>query len=266
VRVTGVAASLVVVVVLAGSACLGGLTAPTISGTGKRILFIGNSHTYVNDVPGLVQAMAAAAGPEPIAVASDAPSNYALIDHANGDALKEISGGEWKVVVLQQGWTPAGACRDTLRLATKMLAAEAAKIGARVGMYQVWTPINRPNHLPGTIRSYELAAEDVNGLLFPAAAAFRVALERDPTLQLYADGLHASPRGSYLVALVMYATLFERSPIGLPATLTTLSGGTLSISPADAATLQEAAADVTVRGLGRSDGQDGPVIANPGSC
>jgi hypothetical protein len=248
-------------------ACFGGPTGPELVGTGKRVLFIGNSHTYVNDVPGLVQALAAAAGPEPIAVASIAPANLALIDHAQRESTRRnINEGTWAVVVLQQGWTPAGACRDTLRLATQILAAEATKVSAKVGLYQVWTPTNRPNHLPGTIRSYELAADDVNGLLFPAAAAFRAALERDASLQLYADGLHASLNGSYLVALVMYATIFERTPVGLPATFTTLSGATVSVPASVAAILQEAAADVTVRGLGRSNGEDGPTISHPGSC
>jgi hypothetical protein len=246
-------------------ACLGP-TGPEVSGNGRRILFIGNSHTYVHDVPGLLQALAAAAGPEPLAVATDAPANYALIDHAYGSAPGEIARGNWSLVILQQGWTPAGPCRDTLRLATRILDAEARRAGAQVGVYQVWTPTNRPAHLPGTIRSYELAADDVSAMLFPAAAAFRIALERDPALPLYLDGMHASREGAYLVALVMYATIFERTPVGLPATLMTLSGAQVQIPPAMAATLQEAAADVTVRGLGRSNGVDGPVIANPGRC
>lgn len=260
------AAAVLAVAVVATTACLGSPTGITISGTGRRILFIGNSHTYVNDVPGLVQALAAAAGPEPIAVASNAPPNFALIDHVNGTARRQITGGQWSVVVLQQGWTPAGACRDTLRLAVRQLAADAEKAGARVALYQVWAPTNRPSHMPGTIRSYELAAEDVKGVLYPAAAAFRIALERDPNLPLYLDGMHASREGSYLVALVIYATLFDRSPVGLPTSLTTLSGDRMVISPAIAATLQEAAADVTVRKLGGSNGADGPVIANPGTC
>jgi hypothetical protein len=230
------------------------------------VLFIGNSHTYVNDVPGMLQALAAAAGPEPLAVASNAPPNFALIDHVNGSAPRDIAATPWAMVILQQGWTPAGACRDTLRLAVELLAAEAKKVGAQVAVYQVWTPVDRPAHLPGTIRSYELAADDVHGLLFPAAAAFQNALRRNSALPLYSDGMHASREGAYLVALVMYATIFERTPIGLPTVFTTLSGTRVQIPPATAATLQEAAADVTVRGLGRSAGEDGPMIANPGRC
>lgn len=239
---------------------------PRVAGSGRKVLFVGNSHTYMNDVPGMLQALAAAAGPEPLAVASNAPPNFALIDHVNGSARNDIASAPWSLVILQQGWTPAGACRDTLRLAVGLLAADAKRVNAQVAVYQVWTPVDRPSHMAGTIRSYELAADDVHALLFPAAAAFQNALRRNPAVPLYSDGVHASREGSYLVALVMYATIFERTPVGLPTAFTTLAGAHVQISPATAALLQEAAADVTVRGPGRSAGEDGPVIANPGQC
>jgi hypothetical protein len=247
--------------------CLGNPFEISIHGHGMPILFIGNSHSYVQDVPGILQGLAEIAGPEPIAIAVNAPGDVALIDHVYGGVAREqIRSRKWAHVVLQQGWTPAGACRDTLRLATQSLAADAAVRGSSVALFQVWTPTDRPAHLPGTIRSYELAAEDVGGALFPAAAAFRAALLRDPTLQLYGDGMHASLDGAYLTALVMYATIFERTPVGLPTTLVTRGGRLLTIPAVRGATLQEAAADVTVRGLGGSEGEDGPVIANPGRC
>src|SRR5678815_5586425 len=96
---------------LALIACVS-VTGPALQGTGRPVLFIGNSHTYNRDIPGLVQAFAAAAGPEPIAVASDANPNFALIDHWNARARTEVGERPWAFVVLQQGWTPAGACRD----------------------------------------------------------------------------------------------------------------------------------------------------------
>lgn len=247
-------------------AACGGTTGPTLRGTGKPVLFIGNSHTYNRDIPGLVQALAAAAGPEQIAVAAEANGNFALIDHWNGRARTLVTSREWSFVVLQQGWTPAGACRDTLRLAAKNFAGEATKVGARIAMFQVWVPVDRPSHTVGSIRSYELAADDAAGSLFPAAAAFRVALSRNASLDLYADGLHASNSGAYLAAITIYAAMFGKSPVGLPSTLTTLSGFTLVIPPATALELQQAAVDAVLQSAGASNGEDGPVIANPGTC
>jgi len=230
------------------SACLSGSPAgPQPIGDGARILFIGNSLTYVNDVPGILQALADSAGGEKLAVASRTLPNYALIDHwVDGVAQREIAKGGWAWVVMQQGWTPAGIYRDTLRLAARNFAGEIAKIGAKGAMYQTWPPSNRPGDFAGSIESYRVAAEDIGGVLFPVASAWLATWERDPTVQLYSDGLHASMAGSYLAALVMYARIFNRTPVGLPAKLRTRDGATVTVPPALARTLQEAAASVTV--------------------
>ena len=237
----------VVAASLAVTACLG-TTAPAGStpiGDGTRILFVGNSLTYVNDVPGILQALADSAGGEQLAVASRALPDYALIDHwTEGAVQREIAHGGWAWVVMQQGWTPAGVYRDTLRLAVRNFGGEIAKIGAKAALYQTWPPSNRRGDFPGSIESYGLAAADVGGVVFPVARTWLAAWERDPSIQLYSDGLHASPAGSYLAALVMYARIFERSPVGLPARVRTRGGFALAIDPSVARILQEAAAAV----------------------
>jgi hypothetical protein len=229
------------------SACLNGSPAgPKPLGEGTRVLFIGNSLTYVNDVPGILQALADSAGGERLAVASRALPNYALIDHwTEGLAQREIATGGWAWVVMQQGWTPAGIYRDTLRLAARNFGGEIRKIGAKAAMYQTWPPVNQQSEFQGSIESYELAAADVGGVVFPVARAWLATWQRDASVQLYSDGLHASAAGSYLAALVMYARIFERTPVGLPATLRTRSGATVRIPDAIARTLQEAAESVT---------------------
>src|SRR3954467_4240967 len=90
---------------------------------GHHVLFVGNSLTYANDLPATVAAIAASAG-DTIYVAAAAEPNLALIDHVRGasDALAQIDRGGWELVVLQQGPTPAGVCRDTLVLAARLLA------------------------------------------------------------------------------------------------------------------------------------------------
>jgi hypothetical protein len=203
----------------------------------------------VNDVPGILQALADSAGGEKLAVASRALPNYALIDHwVDGLAQRDIAQGNWKWVVMQQGWTPAGIYRDTLRLAARNFGAEIAKIGAKGALYQTWPPSDRPSEFAGSIESYELAAADINGVVFPVARAWLATWEKDRSVQLYSDGLHASVAGSYLAALVMYAKIFGRTPVGLPAAVRTHSGAVVRVDAALARTLQEAAASVTVDG------------------
>jgi len=229
--------------------CLGSSPTGTtkLVGEGTRILFIGNSLTYVNDVPGILQALADSASDEKLAVASRTLPNYALIDHwIEGVAPREIAKGGWGWVVMQQGWTPAGIYRDTLRLAARNFGAEISKIGAKAAMYQTWPPVDRPNQFAGSIESYELAAADIGGEVFPVARAWLATWERDRDIQLYSDGLHASVAGSYLAAIVMYACIFDRTPVGLPSTVRTRGGVVIRIDPGVARTLQEAAASVTV--------------------
>ena len=235
-----------VVIVLLAACSTAPPAGPRLVGDGTRMLFIGNSLTYVNDVPGILQALADSVGGTRLAVASQTLPNYALIDHwVDGVAQREIAKGGWAWVVMQQGWTPAGIYRDTLRLATRNFGAEIAKVGAKAALYQTWPPVDRRGEFPGSIESYELAAADVQGVVFPVARAWLAAWDRDPSIELYSDGLHASVAGSYLAALVMYARIFERTPVGLPATLQTRSGVTVRIDSRLARTLQDAAASVT---------------------
>jgi hypothetical protein len=228
------------------TACLSSTApAPRLVGSGPAILFIGNSYTYGNDVPGLVQALGAAAG-SPVAVETVANPDYALIDHWNGGsaARSEIAKGGWKYVVLQQGPSSVEVNRDTLRLATKLFDADVRKIGGTTALFSAWPTQDRRVDFPRAIESYQIAASDVNGIFLPVAGAWVAAWNRDSTIGLYAtDGLHASTAGSYLTALVIFSKLTGKSPIGSPAQLTLAGGGTLTVATPLATLLQQAAAE-----------------------
>jgi len=233
------------------AACLSSaVSSPELSGTGTPVLFVGNSLTYVNDLPGIVQALADSAGGPALAVETVAFPDYVLIDHWNegvaaGRARGEIAKGGWKFVVLQQGPSSVDVNRDTLRLATKLFAQDMAKVGATPALLSAWPTIDRRQDFPRAIESYTLAASDVNGVLLPVAAAWLAAWKRDSTLALYSDGLHPSVAGSYLSALAVYAALQHHSPVGLPSRLRLRSGATLFVDPKIATLLQAAAAEAT---------------------
>ena len=167
------------------------------------------------------------------------------IDHwVDGAAQKEIDKGGWAYVVMQQGWTPAGVCRDTLRLAANLFNEHIKKVGAKPILFEPWVPIGRVDDFITSMESYRLAAKDVDGLIFLVAEAWLEATKRKPDLNLYSDGLHATVSGSYLAALVMYTRIFNKTAVGLPASLVTRSGVFVSIDAATARLLQEVASDV----------------------
>lgn len=214
---------------------------------GRPILFVGNSLTYVNDLPGILQAMGDSAGGRKLAVATVAFPNYALEDHwAEGTALAAIKGGGWEFVIMQQGSSALVSSRVNLRQWTGNFATEIRKVDAQPGLYMVWPQSDRQFDFQDVITSYTLAAADVDGTLFPVGSAWLAVWKRDPSVALYsADGLHPSIEGSYLAAAVMYAKLYEKSPVGLPARLRLRSGATVSVEKGLAALLQAAAAEVT---------------------
>jgi len=215
-------------------------------GEGRRVLFIGNSYTYSQDIPGIVQALADSAGGDKLAVASVVGPDMALIDHWRaGTARTQIARGGWEWVVLQQGPSSVEVNRDSLRLLTRMFADDITAAHALPALFSAWPAESRRVDFPRAIESYELAAADVSGLLLPVARGWQEVWTRDATVRLYADGLHPSVEGAYVSALIIYATLLKTSPVGLPRTLRLNSGGVLSVSAERAALLQSAAAAVT---------------------
>ncbi len=184
----------------------------------RRVLFIGNSLTYVNDLPGMVTAAAAAAG-SPIETGMAAGPNLALIDHINGatDALARIRDGHWDYVVLQQGPTTIAICRDSLVLWTRDLVDRIRAAGAEPALLMVWPTAAEPERFDAVRVSFQTAASAVDGLFLPAGEGWRLALAATPPAPVYGgDGFHPSPTGTYLAALVIVERLTGRDPRTLP--------------------------------------------------
>jgi len=175
-------------------------------GAADSILFLGNSLTYVNDLPTMTRRVAQAAGAE-LRVGMAAGPDLAVVDHTNGatEAVEQITGTRWSVVLLQQGPTPAGICRDTLVIAAMRLAPLIRAKGGRPALFLPWARQAFPESLDWAGESATAAARAVGGLVVPIGVAWRNALARDPTLPLYgADGYHPAPAGTLLAALTTY--------------------------------------------------------------
>jgi hypothetical protein len=177
-----------------------------------RILFIGNSLTYSNDLPAMVCALARVSGRNAVCE-SIAKPDYSLEDHWNErDARRAIARG-WDIVILQQGPSALPESRVLLIEYAKRFDGEIRKSGARTALYMVWPSLSRRGDFAGVSQSYATAAEVVNGLLLPVGDAWREAWSIDPSLALYGnDGLHPSSVGTALAAIVIYRQIFE-SPL-----------------------------------------------------
>ncbi len=210
---------------------------------GLRVLFIGNSLTYTNDLPGMLDWMLDQADVAVGEIETVAFPNFGLEDHWGlGSARGRISEGDFDVVVLQQG-PSATEGRPSLLEYSQLFADEIVAAGGKPALYMVWPSEARFFDFDGVSDSYATAAEQVDGLLFPAGEAWRAAWAQDPDLALYGgDGFHPSELGTYLAALVMFAQLAATDPRTLPAVIPT-SSGLVGITDEVAALLQQAAID-----------------------
>lgn len=215
---------------------------PVPPGT-KRVLFVGNSLTYGNDLPAIVQALAQARG-KSLLVDSVTLGGASLEDHWNdGKARRAIARGGWDVVVLQQG-PSATEGRPVLLEYGGRFVEVIRKAKAVPAYYMVWPARNRFQDFDGVSESYRMAAEAADGYCFPVGDAWRAAWRLDAKMPLYSgDGFHPTREASYLAALVMFQQLFGQPPTGLPHQLKLRTGGSLSIPAARAKILQQAAAE-----------------------
>jgi hypothetical protein len=178
-----------------------------------RVLFVANSLTTANDLPGEVAQLARVTGKR-IETGMVAYDGYALEDHWNqGDARSALAAGDFDVVVMQQGPSALPESQLDLELWTTRWADEAREVKARLALLTVWPESYRVGALSDVIRSYRNAAEAAGADLYPAGAAWLYAWQCKPSLRLYGpDGFHPSGLGTYTAALVAYGGLF-RAPV-----------------------------------------------------
>ncbi len=184
----------------------------------SRILFIGNSFTYANDLPAMVEAVAVQAGRPRPETAMVAFPNAALEDHwQEGTARRRLAESRWDFVVLQQGPSTLPESRAQLVEWTARFAPLIRAAGAEPVLYMVWPGLERLAYTGDGLASYRAAAREVGGRLAPAGEAWRRALAAVPQFTVAAvDGFHPSVAGTYLAAVVILATIGGPDPPLLP--------------------------------------------------
>jgi hypothetical protein len=177
----------------------------------QKILFVGNSLTYFNDLPGLVKNIALQNN-YPVEANSLSKPNYSLEDHwKEGYVTREINKGHYDFVIVQQGPSALKTSRDNL-IEYSLLFAKACKDGgSKLAFYMVWPSAERSFDFERVIASYTLAADTTNSILCPAGSAWLKVWELNKGFPLYSgDGFHPSEQGSLLAAIVVYGALFDK--------------------------------------------------------
>jgi len=244
----------------------------------QEALFIGNSFTFgggnstlkaAGGVPKMVAAIAEskgrALGTKMLAVGGK-DWGFHLQQPATRPALGEK---KWDWVVLQDYSTKPthlGSMAEFLQNGeTLYRAARQDAPQAKVVLYETWArgkgdglygPSKKqfadPQQMTAElVQGYETLAQKLEAIdpgtqveIAPVGKAFALWTEKYPDQNIYAkDTHHANAQGSYLAALVLYATLFQDTPTG--ATDKPLG---IAIEPKMAGQMQEVAAEVTKAG------------------
>jgi hypothetical protein len=218
-----------------------------------RLLFVGNSHTYLNYMPQMVKRLVEASGHRsPVEVAQSVGDAVGLEWHWGNARTRElIAGRRWDFVVLQDRSGGPLKNRDSFERHARLLDAEIRAAGARTVLYMTWAHRLHPQTQAEIADAYTSVAAELDAVLAPAGLAWQRALHLDPVLALHhADGRHASAAGSYLSACVLYAVLTGASPVGLPAGFMIEGKRRPELSPEAASLLPRVAAEVALCSAG----------------
>lgn len=200
-----------------------------------RVLFIGNSYTSVNDLPGMLAAFVKRLMPGfPFTTESIAPGGATLRSHLRqGVASQRIREGGWQHVVLQEqsqlggmhieGEPFLGPPEAIFFPAVRQFVAQTTAAGATPLLYMTWSRRENLSAQGLLTSAYARMASELGAGLAPVGVAWERVRRERPALELYAeDGSHPAPAGTYLAACVMFSSLFRRPCLGAPVSLASL--------------------------------------------
>jgi hypothetical protein len=193
-----------------------------------RVLFIGNSYTFVNDLPNTFAELAKS-GKHKVEVGISAQGGWTLADHIkSADTQNLLNSKKWTYVVLQeQSEIPSVQQSRTYTMypAARTLVKQIRDIGATPLFFLTWahrdgwSEYGMPTYESmqyEIINGYYGIAREMNVTVVPAGSAWMAAVRAHPELMLWQeDGSHPTEEGTYLAACVFYATIFKESPVGL---------------------------------------------------
>jgi len=207
--------------------------APITSATDTdRVLFVGNSLTYVGNTPAIVSALGAANG-KPIASDMIVKGGATLSERvADGAVERVLEGADYYALVLQErggelmcSFGP-DSCAESRR-AIAVLAALGEERGVHVfllGTYQ-----RHPAASRYLVERESLAAQEAGIPYIEVSETLQRLLETEPGLSWFADdGLHPGKHLALLNAVVVHRALHRTLPEPLPLTVKAPIYGTTS--------------------------------------
>ncbi len=188
-----------------------------------KVLFIGNSFTARNNVPGLIAQLAESRGKQ-LQHRLISAGGASLRMHLNkGDAQKAIQQTRYDYVVLQEQSTLP--IKNPLRMHEniRLFDQEIKASGAKTALYLTWARQNSPKTQKAITNAYVTVGEELGAAIVPVGIAWQNFIRKHSHPVLHdADKSHPSLAGSYLAACVFFTVLFHESSVGIASDLKAL--------------------------------------------
>ncbi len=197
-----------------------------------NVLFLGNSYTYVNNLPQLIKDIALANG-DTLLFDSNCPGGQTFLGHSTDPtSVSKINAQAWDHVILQAqsqepSFPPSQVNSQTLPYAIRLDSIiQTNNACSETVFYETWgrkngdasncgfyPPLCTYTGMQNRLKSsYKLFADTTHAMISPAGEAWRKSIGLNPALELYSsDQSHPSLEGSYLTACVFYEVLFHKS-------------------------------------------------------
>jgi hypothetical protein len=185
-----------------------------------KVLFVGNSYTFFNNLPQIVSIMTADENTRLITRKSVA-GGASLSDHWRGErGLKTqelIKDGNFDIVVLQEASMGPLTEADTMKKYTKLFCDLIRKKRAKAYLFVTWARKANPRDQKKIDSVYSAAASANGAVLAPVGRAWANAMQQKPEIEFYEnDKSHPNELGTLITASVIVETILHQLPYKLP--------------------------------------------------
>ena len=185
-----------------------------------KVLFVGNSYTYVENLHQIVSNLADGSNTKLITRKSTLGGTK-LSEHWKGErGLKSkeiIRDGNFDIVVLQEHSMGTLVEKDSVKKYEKLFCDFIREHGAKPYIYLTWARENAPQNQEIINKVYAEVGKENKAEVVPAGNAWALAREWRPEIKLFdADGSHPSKIGTFLTACVFVKSILHELPTRIP--------------------------------------------------
>lgn len=177
----------------------------------QNILFVGNSLTYSNDLPDIVETIGKFYGKN-VSTECICFPNYGLEDHWNDGFIQEkIKTKKFDYVLFQQGPSSQTYGRSSLFEYGGKISSLTKSIGGQPAYFMVWPSVQYYHTFDGVIKNHEEAAEANKSMVISVGKLWEQYRKIEFVSDLYStDQFHPGPTGSFLAALTIIKSVFPK--------------------------------------------------------